>query len=136
MEEIKSIASAPTEKHFFNVSDELALVTIVEALGERIFALEGGRGVGPCQSRRVAGGLGGGHYVQWPAWDSDPSCESGLGSDLAWVAVSHGPGAGGWLGKDTWAGMRAMRTAAHGDVQEQKCARTSCFFPVAQVQGG
>lgn len=41
MEEIKSIASKPTEKHFFNVSDELALVTIVEALGERIFALEG-----------------------------------------------------------------------------------------------
>lgn len=41
MEEIKSIASEPTEKHFFNVSDELALVTIVEALGERIFALEG-----------------------------------------------------------------------------------------------
>uniref|UniRef100_A0A8C0V6H4 Integrin subunit alpha 1 n=1 Tax=Cyanistes caeruleus TaxID=156563 RepID=A0A8C0V6H4_CYACU len=30
-----------TEKfHFFNVSDELALYTIVEALGERIFALE------------------------------------------------------------------------------------------------
>lgn len=56
MEEIRSIASAPTEKHFFNVSDELALVTIVEALGERIFALEGGRGVGPCHSRRVAGG--------------------------------------------------------------------------------
>lgn len=41
MEEIKSIASEPTEKHFFNVSDELALLTIVEALGERIFALEG-----------------------------------------------------------------------------------------------
>lgn len=41
VEEIKSIASEPTEKHFFNVSDELALVTIVEALGERIFALEG-----------------------------------------------------------------------------------------------
>nr|KAF6489725.1 integrin subunit alpha 1 [Molossus molossus] len=40
VEEIKSIASQPTEKHFFNVSDELALVTIVEALGERIFALE------------------------------------------------------------------------------------------------
>ncbi|XP_019351444.2 integrin alpha-1 isoform X2 [Alligator mississippiensis] len=40
LEEIKSIASEPTEKHFFNVSDELALVTIVEALGERIFALE------------------------------------------------------------------------------------------------
>lgn len=41
MEEIKSIASEPTENHFFNVSDELALVTIVKALGERIFALEG-----------------------------------------------------------------------------------------------
>ncbi|ELW65712.1 Integrin alpha-1 [Tupaia chinensis] len=40
VEEIKSIASTPTEKHFFNVSDELALVTIVKALGERIFALE------------------------------------------------------------------------------------------------
>lgn len=40
VEEIKSIASKPTEKHFFNVSDEAALLTIVEALGERIFALE------------------------------------------------------------------------------------------------
>ncbi|XP_034630310.1 integrin alpha-1 isoform X1 [Trachemys scripta elegans] len=40
VEEIKSIASEPTEKHFFNVSDELALLSIVEALGERIFALE------------------------------------------------------------------------------------------------
>ncbi|NXD30696.1 ITA1 protein, partial [Spelaeornis formosus] len=40
VEEIRSIASKPTEKHFFNVSDELALLTIVEALGERIFALE------------------------------------------------------------------------------------------------
>ncbi|XP_007949729.1 integrin alpha-1 [Orycteropus afer afer] len=40
VEEMKSIASEPTEKHFFNVSDETALVTIVEALGERIFALE------------------------------------------------------------------------------------------------
>uniref|UniRef100_G3WBW0 Integrin subunit alpha 1 n=1 Tax=Sarcophilus harrisii TaxID=9305 RepID=G3WBW0_SARHA len=40
VEEIRSIASEPTEKHFFNVSDELALVTIAEGLGERIFALE------------------------------------------------------------------------------------------------
>ncbi|MBN3314687.1 ITA1 protein, partial [Atractosteus spatula] len=38
--EIKSIASKPTEQHFFNVSDEIALVTIADALGERIFALE------------------------------------------------------------------------------------------------
>ncbi|XP_073478398.1 LOW QUALITY PROTEIN: integrin alpha-1 [Aquarana catesbeiana] len=38
--EIKSIASDPKEKHFFNVSDELVLSTIAESLGERIFALE------------------------------------------------------------------------------------------------
>ncbi|MBN3301136.1 ITA1 protein, partial [Amia calva] len=38
--EIKSIASQPTEQHFFNVSDEVALVTIADTLGERIFALE------------------------------------------------------------------------------------------------
>lgn len=38
--EILSIASEPKEKHFFNVSEELALSTIVESLGERIFALE------------------------------------------------------------------------------------------------
>ncbi|XP_036384875.1 integrin alpha-1 [Megalops cyprinoides] len=38
--EIKSIASVPTEDHFFNVSDELALLSIVETLGNRIFALE------------------------------------------------------------------------------------------------
>ncbi|XP_018419334.1 PREDICTED: integrin alpha-1, partial [Nanorana parkeri] len=38
--EIISIASEPKEKHFFNVSDELALSTIAESIGERIFALE------------------------------------------------------------------------------------------------
>uniref|UniRef100_A0A8C5LXL2 Integrin subunit alpha 1 n=1 Tax=Leptobrachium leishanense TaxID=445787 RepID=A0A8C5LXL2_9ANUR len=40
IEEIKSIASEPKETHFFNVSDEFALTSIVESLGERIFALE------------------------------------------------------------------------------------------------
>ncbi|OCT98739.1 integrin alpha-1 [Xenopus laevis] len=40
VEEIRSIASEPKEKHFFNVSDELALSNIVGSLGERIFALE------------------------------------------------------------------------------------------------
>ncbi|MEE6458195.1 hypothetical protein FKM82_000208, partial [Ascaphus truei] len=40
VEEIRSIASEPKEKHFFNVSDELALSTIVESLEERIFAIE------------------------------------------------------------------------------------------------
>ncbi|KAJ8286951.1 hypothetical protein GJAV_G00045270 [Gymnothorax javanicus] len=38
--EIKSIASEPTEHHFFNVSDEVALLSIVDTLGTRIFALE------------------------------------------------------------------------------------------------
>lgn len=41
--EIKSIASDPDEKYFFNVTDEAALNDIVDALGERIFSLEGKR---------------------------------------------------------------------------------------------
>ncbi|XP_048114928.1 integrin alpha-1 isoform X1 [Alosa alosa] len=40
IEEIESIASEPKGDHFFNVSDEVALLTIVDALGSRIFALE------------------------------------------------------------------------------------------------
>lgn len=39
--EIQSISSQPIKDHFFNVSDEVALLTIVDALGSRIFALEG-----------------------------------------------------------------------------------------------
>ncbi|KAJ3605920.1 hypothetical protein NHX12_027963 [Muraenolepis orangiensis] len=38
--EIQSISSEPLGDHFFNVSDEVALLTIVDALGSRIFALE------------------------------------------------------------------------------------------------
>ncbi|KAM3599106.1 uncharacterized protein V6R79_000109 [Siganus canaliculatus] len=38
--EIESISSQPIRDHFFNVSDEVALLTIVDALGSRIFALE------------------------------------------------------------------------------------------------
>uniref|UniRef100_H3B732 Integrin subunit alpha 11 n=1 Tax=Latimeria chalumnae TaxID=7897 RepID=H3B732_LATCH len=41
LNEIKFIASDPDEKHFFNVTDEAALKDIVDALGERIFSLEG-----------------------------------------------------------------------------------------------
>uniref|UniRef100_A0A672YKB9 Integrin, alpha 11b n=1 Tax=Sphaeramia orbicularis TaxID=375764 RepID=A0A672YKB9_9TELE len=41
LKEIKFIASDPDENHFFNVSDESALKDIVDALGERIFTLEG-----------------------------------------------------------------------------------------------
>ncbi|NWH84904.1 ITA11 protein, partial [Aegithalos caudatus] len=41
LREIKFIASDPDDKHFFNVSDEAALKDIVDALGERIFSLEG-----------------------------------------------------------------------------------------------
>ncbi|KAJ8285369.1 hypothetical protein GJAV_G00026040 [Gymnothorax javanicus] len=39
--EIKSIASAPAEKYFFNVSAEDALSEIAGTLGERIFNIEG-----------------------------------------------------------------------------------------------
>ncbi|XP_037608063.1 integrin alpha-1 isoform X2 [Sebastes umbrosus] len=38
--EIASISSEPLHDHFFNVSDEVALLTIVDALGRKIFALE------------------------------------------------------------------------------------------------
>lgn len=41
LNEIKYIASDPDEKHFFNVTDESALKDIVDALGDRIFSLEG-----------------------------------------------------------------------------------------------
>ncbi|XP_018592370.1 integrin alpha-1 isoform X2 [Scleropages formosus] len=40
IDEIKSTASKPTQDHFFNVSDEVALLSIVDTLGSRIFALE------------------------------------------------------------------------------------------------
>ncbi|XP_070706703.1 integrin alpha-1 [Pempheris klunzingeri] len=40
IKEIESISSKPLREHFFNVSDEVALLTIVDALGSRIFALE------------------------------------------------------------------------------------------------
>lgn len=39
--EIKSIASNPTEKYFFNVSEEAVLIEIVGTLGDRIFNIEG-----------------------------------------------------------------------------------------------
>ncbi|XP_049907634.1 integrin alpha-2 [Epinephelus moara] len=41
IEEIKSIASLPTEKYFFNVSEEAALSNIAGTLGNRIFNIEG-----------------------------------------------------------------------------------------------
>ncbi|XP_068190675.1 integrin alpha-1 [Antennarius striatus] len=40
IKEIESISSQPLRDHFFNVSDEFALLSIVDALGSRIFALE------------------------------------------------------------------------------------------------
>ncbi|XP_071321704.1 integrin alpha-1 isoform X2 [Trachinotus anak] len=40
IKEIESISSQPLRDHFFNVSDEVALLTIVDALGKKIFALE------------------------------------------------------------------------------------------------
>ncbi|KAM4577268.1 integrin alpha-2 [Odontesthes bonariensis] len=41
IEEIKSIASLPTENYFFNVSEEAALSNIAGTLGNRIFNIEG-----------------------------------------------------------------------------------------------
>ncbi|XP_058164855.1 integrin alpha-2 [Dasypus novemcinctus] len=41
IKEIKGIASIPTEKYFFNVSDEAALLEKAGTLGEHIFSIEG-----------------------------------------------------------------------------------------------
>lgn len=41
IKEIQSIASSPTDKYFFNVSEEAALSTIAGTLGNRIFNIEG-----------------------------------------------------------------------------------------------
>lgn len=41
IKEIESISSPPLRDHFFNVSDEFALLGIADSLGSRIFALEG-----------------------------------------------------------------------------------------------
>ncbi|XP_035135348.3 integrin alpha-10 isoform X2 [Callithrix jacchus] len=41
LREIRTIASDPDERFFFNVTDEAALTDIVDALGDRIFGLEG-----------------------------------------------------------------------------------------------
>ncbi|KAM9307363.1 integrin alpha-1 [Pholidichthys leucotaenia] len=40
IKEIESISSEPLRDHFFNVSDEFALLSIVDTLGSKIFALE------------------------------------------------------------------------------------------------
>ncbi|XP_018517889.1 LOW QUALITY PROTEIN: integrin alpha-1 [Lates calcarifer] len=40
IKEIELISSEPLRDHFFNVSDEVALLTIVDALGSKIIALE------------------------------------------------------------------------------------------------
>ncbi|XP_006861389.1 PREDICTED: integrin alpha-10 isoform X1 [Chrysochloris asiatica] len=44
LREIRTIASDPEERFFFNVTDEAALTDIVDALGDRIFGLEGSHG--------------------------------------------------------------------------------------------
>ncbi|XP_078011049.1 integrin alpha-10 isoform X1 [Phascolarctos cinereus] len=44
LQEIRAIASDPNERFFFNVTDEAALTDIVDALGDRIFGLEGSHG--------------------------------------------------------------------------------------------
>lgn len=41
IKEIKAIASTPTERYFFNVADEAALLEKAGTLGEQIFSIEG-----------------------------------------------------------------------------------------------
>lgn len=69
--EIRSISSTPTKDHFFNVSDEVALLTIVDALGSRIFALEG---VSATQSHECEGFLRIKHPEEQMRFERDVSC--------------------------------------------------------------
>ncbi|KAB0396696.1 hypothetical protein E2I00_003664, partial [Balaenoptera physalus] len=57
LQEIRAIASDPDERFFFNVTDEAALTDIVDALGDRIFGLEGNDYPGETEDR-VGGVLG------------------------------------------------------------------------------
>ena len=47
IKEIKAIASIPTERHFFNVSDEADLLEKAGTIGEQIFSIEGKRAPPP-----------------------------------------------------------------------------------------
>lgn len=48
IKEIKAIASTPTERYFFNVADEAALLEKAGTLGEHIFSIEGKKGFHKC----------------------------------------------------------------------------------------
>lgn len=73
LNEIKFIASDPDDKHFFNVTDEAALKDIVDALGERIFSLEGERGSSPARFA-VLGHFGNGSY--WGGRNMEPAVDA------------------------------------------------------------
>lgn len=47
IKEIKAIASIPTERHFFNVSDEADLLEKAGTIGNRFFSIEGKRAPPP-----------------------------------------------------------------------------------------
>nr|XP_057931340.1 integrin alpha-11 isoform X2 [Doryrhamphus excisus] len=64
LNEIKFIASDPDESHFFNVTDEAALKDIVDALGERIFSLEGTSSLGQGFGLQMAQAGFSSHVVQ------------------------------------------------------------------------
>ncbi|TKC39974.1 hypothetical protein EI555_021054, partial [Monodon monoceros] len=74
LREIRAIASDPDERFFFNVTDEAALTDIVDALGDRIFGLEGNDYPGETEDR-VGGVLG---Y----RWSSGISSEGQRGNGL------------------------------------------------------
>uniref|UniRef100_A0A3P8XLR0 VWFA domain-containing protein n=1 Tax=Esox lucius TaxID=8010 RepID=A0A3P8XLR0_ESOLU len=63
VDEIKSIASTPTDRYFFNVSAEEALLEIAGSLGDRIFNIEGtGKGDGDFQMEMSQVGFSLGHH--------------------------------------------------------------------------
>ncbi|KAG8517653.1 Integrin alpha-10, partial [Galemys pyrenaicus] len=65
LREIRAIASDPDERFFFNVTDEAALTDIVDALGDRIFGLEGSGYVEKWSRERSSGSRGGSGGALW-----------------------------------------------------------------------
>ncbi|XP_077373957.1 integrin alpha-11-like isoform X2 [Festucalex cinctus] len=97
LNEIRFIASDPDEEHFFNVTDEAALKDIVDALGERIFSLEG------------SGGQGRGFGLQM--------AQAGFSSHLLQDGLLLGA-----VGAFDWNGAVLKRGGPHGDLLPDRSA--------------
>ncbi|MBZ3875396.1 Integrin alpha-10 [Sciurus carolinensis] len=87
LREIRAIASDPDERFFFNVTDEAALTDIVDALGDRIFGLEGNDYPGEMKKR-----IGGVLEYSWGSRDGILFGMVGAydwGGSVLWLEEGH-----------------------------------------------